>query len=101
MIDRDGIHPSSDSEDGVKIRVLSRTNSGVDTHQVAASLEIAIGLAQRVRVPTNQMVCILVGEKKHKRWDREPIIGENRWRSIDPGAPETNGPVRTVFRHTI
>ncbi len=99
MIDRDGIHPSSDSDDGVKIRVLSRTNSGVDTYQDADTLEEAIGLAQRVRVPTNHMVCIEVGGAFFKRWDRSHIVGDNRWRPINLLLTGETGQIRSVFRH--
>ncbi|MDD3575719.1 MAG: hypothetical protein PHT38_02395 [Halothiobacillus sp.] len=99
MFDRLFSHPSSDLVEGVNVQVISRTNSGTDTYQVVASFEDAIGLSQRVRVPTNQMVCIEVDGVRIKRWDRDPVIGGNRWRQVDPGETERTGQIKSVLSH--
>lgn len=95
MGNRSGFHCPPD----VNIRVLSRTNSGVDVYHPVTSLDVAIGLALQLRVPTNQMVCIEVDNVRRTRWDRHPVIGSNRWQRMDLDENERSGKIKSVLDH--
>jgi hypothetical protein len=97
-IDFAPIRLNSDPVEDGPIRVHYRTNDGDDDHLDAETMDQALELAKQVRVTSNHMVCILADEMRVQRWDRDRIVGENRWRPVDPDTMETLGPIRAVTR---
>ncbi|MBU1248602.1 MAG: hypothetical protein KKB70_07890 [Proteobacteria bacterium] len=81
-----------------KIFVTVRDNQGTDSEHEVESMEKALRLAKTHRTTNNHMVCIEVGGCREKRWDRDRIVGGNRWQTTDPDEFETLGPIRAVVR---
>ncbi len=79
-----------------RIHVTVRSNAGEDLREDAQSSEQAEHIAKRYRVEQNHMVCIEQDGCRIKRWDRDRVGGQNRWRKIDPDAFEVLGPIREV-----
>lgn len=77
-----------------KIEVFARTNQGGEQAVPASDVAEAIRVAKRLRTPESSMVCIIEDGVRTMRWDRSLIVGENRWRKVDPGASEKLGAVR-------
>lgn len=68
-----------------------RSNEGHDTEHSAASVEAALKQAKAARTQANRMVKILDAGYITHRWDRTNVVGENRWRKVDPGEMEILG----------
>lgn len=81
-------------------RVLFRTNMGDDLEiREIDSFETAERMAKNLRKTTNHMVCIDSSNgERLKRWDRERVMGENRWRTVDAYEMEILGPIRELRR---
>lgn len=81
-------------------RVLFRTNMGDDLEiKEIDSFETAERMAKDLRKTTNHMVCIDSSNgERLKRWDRERVMGENRWRTVDAYEMEILGPIRELRR---
>lgn len=71
---------------GQTLRVLSCDMDGVSEEDTAESLEAATAIAKAKRTPKHHRVEILDGDVVIGRWDRTHVIGENRWRKVNPGA---------------
>lgn len=84
-----------------KIEVTVRTNEGEDRTGPASDLAVALKIAKRLRTPDSCMVCIVQDGVRTMRWDRPTVVGENRWRKVDPSAFESLGPVRETIRTYI
>lgn len=76
--------------------VHSRTNDGSNIRVPAATRPDAEILAKKARVTTNHMVCIEENGERVKRWDRDRVSGENRWRAVDVDEFETLGKIREI-----
>lgn len=68
-----------------------RSTEGHDTKHSAESLESALKKAKTARTQANRMVKILEAGYTTHRWDRTNVIGENRWRKVNPGEMEILG----------
>ncbi|WP_241299365.1 hypothetical protein [Burkholderia stabilis] len=84
--------------DGEVILVCVRSNTGEDAEQALKDEGEAQTVAKAARVTTNHMVCIEVDGCRMQRWDRDCVVGENRWHKVDPDEMETLGPIREVRR---
>ncbi|CAD0264241.1 conserved hypothetical protein [Pseudomonas veronii] len=84
-----------------KIEVTIRTNEGEDKTVPAPDIADALKSAKRLRTPDSHMVCIVQDGVRKTRWDRPTVVGENRWRKVDPCAFERLGPVRESIRTYI
>lgn len=82
-----------------------RSTEGHDTKHSADSVEAALRQAKAARTQANRMVKILDAGNITHRWDRTNVIGENRWRKVNPGEIEILGnpapiTVKRVVRRT-
>lgn len=81
-----------------KITVVAVSNQGEEISTPVSDQAEATKLAKSKRVTANHMVCVDVDGMRHSRWDRDRIVGENRWSKTDPGEMETLGPIRQSVR---
>lgn len=89
----------SGSEHGSgKIRVQVRSNAGQDSFLDASTLQESLSIAKKARNPQNHMVCIEISEDRTQRWDRDRIVGSNRWKKVDLNKMETIGQIREIVR---
>jgi hypothetical protein len=80
-----------------QIEVVVRHNDGMETVQLVQDEANAQSLVKAALTPGNHMVCINVNGERCQRWDRERVVGKNRWRAVDPDSFEVVGPIREVF----
>lgn len=78
-----------------------RSNDGEDHAVEVAGLDDAKKRAKNYRTNENYMVCVMEDGNRILRWDRDGMIGSNRWRAVDPNEFETLGPLRAVTRTAI
>jgi hypothetical protein len=71
--------------------IVVRSTEGRDTEHSAESVQAALKIAKINRTQANRMVKILDARYVTHRWDRTNVVGENRWRKVDPGAIEILG----------
>lgn len=81
---------------GNKYQVTARNNEGVNSTQDAETINAALPLARTARITGNHMVCIETNGERTCRWDRDRVIGGNRWRVADVDEMETLGRIREV-----
>lgn len=89
---------SPDKRSVAGIRVCVRSNSGEDIELIVECLETANAAAKAARATSNHMVCIEVDGQRVKRWERDRVVGENRWRKVDPEEMEVLGQIREVVK---
>lgn len=80
-----------------------RSVEGHDSVISAESAEAALKQAKSARTQANRMVKILDAGFITHRWDRENVVGENRWRKVNPGDIEILGnpaPITRIVRST-
>lgn len=82
----------------MNICVNIRGNDGVDSTLEATTMKDAEKLAKTAMSVSNHMVIITSNKERLKRWDRERVVGENRWRSVEADEFETLGQIREVHR---
>lgn len=68
-----------------------RSTEGHDTKHSAESVKSALKQAKAARTQANRMVKILDAGYITHRWDRTNVVGENRWRKVDPDDMEILG----------
>lgn len=85
----------------MNIRVNIRGNDGVDSTLDATTIEDAEKLAKKARATSNHMVAITLDKERVKRWDRERVVGENRWRAVEVDTFETLGQISEVRKDGI
>lgn len=78
------------------IKVACRSNNGAEIEHEVVDRAEAERIAKSLRTAANHMVFIVIDGRREKRWDRNKVVGENRWRSVDVNAFETVGPIREV-----
>ncbi|MEG0868982.1 MAG: hypothetical protein RSD49_01425 [Hafnia sp.] len=79
-----------------KIEVTARSNDGYDSAKAASDMADAMKVAKGLRTPGNHMVCIVQDGVRTLRWDRSRVVGENRWRKVNPDDFEVLGQIRSV-----
>lgn len=80
-----------------RIEVVVRRNDGGKTVHLAQDESDAQSLVKAALVPINHMVRMDVDGQKWQRWDRDMVVGQNRWRDVDPQSFEVLGPIREIF----
>lgn len=80
-----------------QIEVVVRLNNGEERVFVARDEPDAQSLVKAALVPSNHMVRMDVDGQKWQRWDRDMVIGQNRWREVATHSFEVLGPIREVF----
>jgi hypothetical protein len=83
---------------GDKYQVTARNNEGVNSRQDVETLNAALAFARSARITGNHMVCIETNGERTCRWDRDGVVGENRWRVTHVNEMEILGRIREVSR---
>lgn len=79
-----------------RIEVLVRKNDGDESVTLARDESEAQSLVKAALTPSNHMVRMEVDGVKWQRWDRDRVVGLNRWRDVDPLSFEVIGPIREI-----
>ena len=80
-----------------RIEVVVRRNDGVETVHETQDETSAQTLVKAALTPGNHMVRMDVDGERWQRWDRDRVVGKNRWRDVDPHSFDVVGPIREVF----
>lgn len=84
-----------------KVVVTVRTNEGENQIIQASDVAEALRIAKKQRTPESYMVCVVQDGVRTLRWDRPTVVGENRWRKVDPRAFEKLGQAARCTRTYI
>lgn len=79
-----------------RIQVVIRQNDGVESVELAQDEPHAQALVKAALMPGNHMVRMDVDGERWQRWDRDRVVGKNRWREVDPHSFDVVGPIREV-----
>lgn len=86
------------NDENTRYAIAFRSNDGQDHSVATGDLADAEKKAKGYRTPANYMVCITKDEERILRWDRDHMMGENRWRAVDVDEFETLGAIRSIVR---
>lgn len=84
-----------------RIEVVVRQNDGETTVRLASDEAEAQSIVKAALTPSNHMVRMDVDGQKWQRWDRDRVVGQNRWRDVDPHSFEALGPIHQVVRPNV
>lgn len=82
----------------MNFKVVACGVNGANSEDAVENLEAALALAKAKRNQNHHRVEILEGNATTYRWDRTHVVGENRWRKVNPGEMRILGPVPTIAR---
>lgn len=80
------------------IKVIVRSNKGIDIEHNVDTTEAASSMVKQNAITDNHMICLEIDGIRTQRWDRERIVGENRWKVTEPDEMEVLGQIREVHR---
>lgn len=86
----------SKSQKKTQWRVSYRKNTGEDVTQDMLSLEDCLSKSKELMTPLNYTIRIEKNDVIVKRWDREVIVGSNKWKCCDPDDFEILGKLITI-----
>lgn len=89
---------SRNRNQSMTLKVLACEVDGVNSEDSVEDLDAALALAKAKRNQRHHRVEILDGDLTTHRWDRTHVVGENRWRKVNPGEMRLLGPVPAIVR---